>query len=572
MSIKHYLAIACLLLSFPAKADTIYVKPVSGDNTHQIQEAINQAGKRNGRPVVIKFQNADYPIYRESSTKLLYHVSNTTNVEDNPNPVKHIGMWLKGLKNITIDGGGALLVTHGEMTSFVIDGCENIVLRNFSLTADDPTVVEMKVIAVGDDYMDVEPHASARYEIRDGKLTWFGHSWKFDAGIAQIFDPATNYSIRCTSPMSNLEKVTQLPGRVLRFHYHKKPQAKPGQIYQMRDGIRDEVATFILKSKNITIENVKMHFLGNFGIVGQYSENITFDRMTFRPELESGRTCAGFADFIQISGCKGLVKITGCQFEGAHDDPVNVHGTHLEIQEYTGEKQIKVRFMHHQSYGFEAFFEGDEIELVDAQSLQCLQKTKVKKVHKLNDNDILLTVSDAIRPAAKTASKVVVENITWTPEVEITGCYFTRIPTRGILVSTRRRILIDDNVFFRTPMSAILIANDARSWYESGPVYDATISNNQFIECGTPVIQIHPENNVNKGVVHKNIRILNNRFQLKDRNVIYGKAISGLTIKNNLFITPLSGSNEQDFIQTEHCDHVTIRENAVSITSRGYSD
>ncbi len=564
ISVKYLIITVCLMLNLPVMADTIFVKPVPGDNTHQIQEAIHQAGKRNGAPVVIKFQNADYPLYRESSTEMLYHVSNTANIEDDPSSIKHIGLWMKNLKNITIDGGGALLVTHGKMTSIVMDGCENVVFRNLSITADDPTVVEMKVTKVGDDYMDVEPHASARYEIRNGKLAWLGHGWKLDAGIAQIFDPETNYTVRCSSPMSNLKNVEQLPGRSLRFHYNKKPpQCEPGQIFQMRDGIRDEVAIFILKSKNIAIENVKMHFLGNFGIVGQYSENITFDRMIFRPELGSGRTCAGFADFIQISGCKGLVKIVECQFEGAQDDPINVHGTHLEVQKYPAEKQIIVRFMHHQSYGFEAFFENDEIEMVDAQSLMCLQKVKVTKVHKLNDNEILLTINDAILPVVKAKTKVVVENVTWTPEVKITGCYFARIPSRGILVTTRRKVQIDGNVFFRTPMSAILIANDARSWYESGPAHDVVISNNQFIECEAPVIQIHPENAVNAGYVHKNIRIINNRFQLKDRNVIFGKSVSGLVIKNNLFISPVPG-DQMDFVRTENCEHVTVSDNTVN--------
>ena len=60
----------------------------------------------------------------------------------------------------------------------------------------------------------------------------------------------------------------------------------------------------------------------------------------------------------------------------------------------------------------------------------------------------------------KTVENVSVENVTWTPEVEIRNNYFSRIPTRGILVTTRRKVVIEDNVFYRIPMSGVLVSDD----------------------------------------------------------------------------------------------------------------
>jgi hypothetical protein len=545
-----------------AKADTIFVKANGDEDTQNIQNAINQAKKLKGKPVVIKLDQTNYSLTRENSSKTVYHVSNTTTVKTNPNPLKHIGLWLKGMKNVTIDGGGALLVTYGKMTTFVIDGCENITLQNFSVTADDPTVVEMKVVEVGNDYLVTKTHTSARYEINDGKLCWLGHDWKLEGGIAQIYDPETNYSTRCTSPMSNIKNVEQLKNGLLRFNYKKAPNTKPGLIYQMRDGLRDEVAGFIVKSKNVILQNIKMHFLGNFGIVGQYSENITYNQLICEPELGSGRSCAGFADFVQMSGCKGKIKIINSRFEGAQDDPINIHGTHLAVQEYIGEKQIKVKFMHPESYGFEAFFRGDAIELVNANTLLSVQKAKIASVNRIDDNEIILTLNEKVNPLVKKIAKVVIENVSWTPEVEISNCYFSRIPTRGILISTRRKVLIDNNVFFHTPMSGILIADDARSWYESGPVYDVTIKNNNFIECGSPVINIRPENNQKEGYVHKNIRIEGNRFTLKNNKAIYAKSTSGIVVKNNVFLSR-EMSDPTQYMELENCEKAIINGNKV---------
>ena len=87
-------------------------------------------------------------------------------------------------------------------------------------------------------------------------------------------------------------------------------------------------------------------------------------------------------------------------------------------------------------------------------------------------------------------------------------------------------------------MSGILIADDARSWFESGRVRDVTIRNNNFMECGGPVILISPENDRNEGYVHRNIAITNNRFQLTGTNAIFAKSVDGLKITDNLFLSP----------------------------------
>ena len=96
----------------------------------------------------------------------------------------------------------------------------------------------------------------------------------------------------------------------------------------------------------------------------------------------------------------------------------------------------------------------------------------MKAVERIDDYEILLTLDRAVNDNVKAAEHVSVENVTWTPEVEIRNNYFSRIPTRGILVTTRRKVVIEDNVFYRIPMSRGTGSDDARGWYGSGPVRD----------------------------------------------------------------------------------------------------
>lgn len=538
------LLLAALLCQFVASAQTIIdvETPAPGtDATRLLQQAIDKAATYRGRPTVIRLATAQYNISRTEATARLFHVSNTTTVQENPDPTKHIGLHFKGLKNVTFDGNGARLVTHGEMTSFLLDECENVTLQNFTLDADDPSLAEATVMEVGDGYAVLRTARDTRYEITpEGQLYWTGHGWRFTGGIAQVYNPADNSSLRAASPMDRLLKAAELRPGLLRMQYAGRPNMKVGTTYQMRHSYRTEVCGCISRSKNITLRDIDFNFLGNFGIVGQFSENLTYDHLRCAPAYESDRTGAGFADFVQMSGCKGLVKITDCHFEGAHDDPINVHGTHLKVTEWRSARQAVVRFMHGQTFGFTPFVKGDDVELISAHSLLALQSLKVTASEQLNDYEWLLTFNRDVNAAARAEDNVAVENVTWTPTVEIRNNYFARIPTRGILVSTRRPVLIEQNVFFRMPMASILISDDARSWYESGPAHNVTIRHNKFVECSSPVLLLWPENDRHDGPVHKNITVTHNTFSFMDPatpQVVKARSVEGLTVKDNHYDT-----------------------------------
>lgn len=533
----------CLLIAvlwycnIEASDTVVEVTSKDGFDNQNVYEAVQMASNNKGKPVTIKLHPGVYDFSRSESVEKLYYVSNTTSESENSNPLKHIALLLKDLKNVTIDGSGSTLMMTGEMTSFVVDNCKNIILKNFNIDHSNPTQTECTVKEVGDDYLIVEVHPTSQYKIENEKLVWYGDGWSFGGGIAQSYDPEKDVTWRSWSPMDGLQKAVELRPNLLYLQYEKKPQARPGIVFQMRDGIRDEVCGFINRSENVRLENVNFYYLGNFGVVGQYSENISFDHCNFMPKPGSGRTNAGFADFIQVSGCKGKVQISNCNFSGAHDDPINVHGTHLKVMEYLDEKTVRVRFMHHQTYGFEAFFKGDEVELVNAESLCKVWSGKIVDARLINPREMVISFNKEIPVSVSSLTNVVVENITWTPEVEIKGNRFSRIPTRGILLTTRKKSLIENNVFYGTQMSAILVADDAMSWFESGPVHNLTIRQNTFLQCGGPVIQIAPEYKKYEGPVHRHILIEENVFESKNPDVsaISARGVDGLIIRNNYY-------------------------------------
>ncbi|SET68134.1 right-handed parallel beta-helix repeat-containing protein [Paenibacillus sp. NFR01] len=495
-----------------------------------------EAAAMAGGPVVLDCPPGVYQFYPEAAIRLPYHISNTASEEERRDVLKTIGLHFKDLRHLTLEGNGSLFIFHGKQTMFVLDGCIGVEIRNVYVDYACPTVTEMTVIDAGDGYLDVSVHPDSRYELSNGRVDWVGEGWRFTEGPMQVYDPAGNITWRTDNRLERASYAEELePGR-LRLHVDPGPDIAAGMVLQARDGIRDQAGVFITGSTNIRFTACGLHFMHGLGIVGQFSRDLSFRQLALAPRPETGRTVAGFADFIHLSGCRGKVEITDCRFTGAHDDAVNVHGTYLRIVGRPADNQVRVRFMHPQTYGFQPFFPGDQIEFVAAESLTAYAEGRVEAVQWLNPRELLLTL--ASRTPQDIGPQDVIENVTWTPEVEIRNNSFERIPTRGILISTRRRTVIAGNRFERMRMSGVLIAGDAASWYESGGVQDVEITDNVFIECGgigQPVINIAPENSVRSDgtPVHRNIAICGNDFKLSHSCILNAKSTQGLLFRDN---------------------------------------
>lgn len=534
------------ILSFTTLGQSVSVsdagiRPDSYENvTARVQKVIDDAIQSGQKTIV--FPKGRYDFWPDGAVRARYFISNTSTEAEDPDKIRTIGMLFKNARGLTIEGNGALFMFHGKMTTMVFDHCSDVKLQNVHVDFERPTMSEMRYANVSEGGVELDIHPDARYAIRDGRLEWFGEGWKTNHFHAVELD-TTLKTMRYSDwkPFGN-SKATGLALHRVRFETPRDFKPKQGNILTVRDIIRDQVGMLILESKNMTLENVGMHYMHGLGIVSQYTENVTMRRVTCAPRPESGRIIASSADFMHFSGCRGKVTVEDCRFSGAHDDPINVHGTNLRITGKPASNQLKLRFMHGQSYGFNAYFPGDTVAFVHAASMQRFAQGRVKTVDRLTDREVMVTFEQPVPDGLEEHDCV--ENMTWTPEVLIRGNYFTRTNTRGVLLTTPRKAIIENNTFFRTGMSAVLIEADAEGWYESGPVRDVTIRNNEFVDCayqggpGNAVIAIHPSNKVAdvKQPVHFNIRIENNVFKTFDYPVLYAKSTQGLFFANNTVI------------------------------------
>ena len=264
------------------------------------------------------------------------------------------------------------------------------------------------------------------------------------------------------------------------------------------------------RCKNIALLHCTFYCLPGMGVVSQFTENITMQRVDVVPRPGTIRTCPAWADCFHFSGCRGDILVESCNFSGMQDDAINVHGTYLRLMEKTGPNLVLVRFGHSQTYGFAAFQPGDRVEFVDYRTLRHYAPNTVTGVERKDDWAWLLTLAE---PVADFGKNDVIDNVTWYPNLTVRNCTVTLDPVRGFLITTRGKVLVEGCTLTRTEMEAIRIADDARGWFESGPVRDVTIRNNKFIACGN--ITVNPE--IDKAdpalPVHENVRILDNNFE-----------------------------------------------------------
>ncbi|MDR2814983.1 MAG: right-handed parallel beta-helix repeat-containing protein [Prevotellaceae bacterium] len=532
-----------LCLACHAHAQTISVADFGvransfADAVEGVKQAIAACKVQPGAALV--FPKGRYDFYPDSAEKREYYISNTSSETECPSKVKTIGLLFEDMKNLTIEGNGSRFVLHGKMISWAFIRCENVLLQNIAVDFERPTISELAFAEVSPSRVVVNVHPDSKYDLIDGKLCFYGEKWTMRSTFSILTDSVEGTALYSSFDPLREGRATELsPNRLSVEGSFGGTNYKVGKTLTIRDPDRDHVGALVSNSVNVRLKNIDMHFMHGLGIVSQFSENLAYTRVSVSPSR--GRTIASFADGMHFSGCRGHILVDSCRFKGLHDDPMNVHGTYLRITAQPSPQTVVVRFMHSQTYGFQAFYERDAVAFIHAPSLQLRGMAVVKNVRRISEREMLLELSAPL-PSGVGVSDCI-ENLTWTPSLTVRNCRFEMTNTRGLLVTTPRKVVIEDNHFYRTGMYAIQISGDAGSWYESGAVRDVTIRRNIFEECGynrgwrdSYAIAVNPEVHelVEGRYVHRNIRILNNVFKLLDGLALKAKSVDGLTFKGN---------------------------------------
>ncbi|WP_426513569.1 right-handed parallel beta-helix repeat-containing protein [Dactylosporangium sp. McL0621] len=519
------------------------------DATPAVRAALRAAAAEAG-PVVLRFPPGDYHLWPDDAQRRELYVSNT--VGDDPrHRVKTIALLVQDTDDLVIAGEGARLVLHGLQTAFAVIDSRHVRIEGLEFDAAVPTVVDATVVGAGPAHRVIRVPPATLFRIDGTSIRWHGETLRSGAlawsgrdalEYTQIHDPVRQRTWRGPNPLfERVRSIRSVGERDLRIDYeHDDEPADLGLVYSMRPTTRDHPGGVVLDSSGVTLLRLRFRFLHGFGVVAQTSRDVTLEGCQFQPPPGSGRHSAGFADFVQFCGCSGRAVVRDCSFDGPHDDAINVHGSYLRVTGQPDPRTIELEYPHAETAGFAQFSPADRIELVDRATLQPVGSATVSAVRqpsgRAHDRPLrtMVVTVDADLPGAL-AGRTAVENVTRTPSVLIAGNTFRNIPTRGVLVTTRRAVLIEGNRFERTGMAAIYVSGDADEWWESGPVHDLTIRGNEFIEPGGPAILLDPRNTRCDGEhpVHSGVVVTDNRFVLNGSPALDAKCTRGIHFRDN---------------------------------------
>ncbi len=486
----------------------------------------------------ISLENKIYEVAPEDS----FHIkglffSNTAKYDENPDGERFCAIYLNEKKNITVDGNGAVIMIHGKMTPFIFCKCQNIIMKNICFDHYRPTMSEFTVTESAPGYAKIRINNEFIYRTDGNILYWQGENnadgkpyweipYKGKGVLTNSFNPETEIidDMICGEGDSyhgfpDIEKLTEIKKGTIKLYFRDKSRHIPvGTVAQTRSIKRVQAGGAIDRCCNITLEKLRIMSMNCFGILAQNSRDILYNGLDCTPK--EGRTVVSDADFFHFSGCSGEVKILNCKAKGAHDDIINIHGTHLKIINIDRENNtVLVRYSHPESWGFEAYKADDKIEYVCGNTLLPYGEATVISAEKISPTDVLIKVD--ILPDREPSQNDVIENVSRTASLTVENNTFECIPSRAILCTTRKDVVIRNNTLRNMGAAALCVADDANFWFESGRSGNIYFENNTVINCaarysscGDDVIRYEPVVMDKSSVtpVHKRLIVKNNNF------------------------------------------------------------
>lgn len=568
-------AIAWLVsFAFPVHAQTKtlyasdYIKASDTDAALGLFRLFQEAGtNKYGK---IQFQKGTYHVYQDHAYEKYSFISNH---DSGP---RKIAFSIMDLHDLEIDGAGAEFIMHGLVIPVAIENSTNIIIRNLFFNFDRATHSEMTVAAVDDKNYTIDFKISNQYpyEIRNGQLIFLKYGYEHNLENAVYWDPAKKavaFQSRQMTPLNKIVKKSvtnnndhekliypvdnnlpaykfrgtensliaqQLEPGLVRISGVKENLPKPGWILvakglngnnRLAPGMR------LLDSENIVVNNVTVHHASGMGLIAEGCTNVTLDAFNVVPKAGDGRMLSTNADATHFTGCRGKIIMKNCTFENQLDDATNIHGTYLEITDIN-RNTVGARIGHFQQVQYHFGKPGDSVVVVNPKvSAKPLAKLSIKKVEIINPRYYQISFNEDVPKEVYTGFYL--ENIQAYPEVEIRNCKIINNRARGLLISTPRKVVIEDNII-SSMMAAIQCPNEFTFWYESGFVKDLTIRNNKFLDNTygnnkpSPVINILAFS-AKGDYIHDRIVIENNSFTNYSSCILLAEHVKDLKFIHN---------------------------------------
>jgi hypothetical protein len=471
----------------------------------------------------------------------------------------HTAFILKNLRNVTFDLGGAKLMFHGRIQPFAIEDCENIQFKNFTIDYDRYFYTEAEILEVENERLRLRIGEEYPFRIENDALVATSETWESDMSLMNShiipIDPVEKIPLRTTGFMFYamgenpfLRSDPPMPFTRCRFRHLKGREVemllnvpaglRPGHILSIAHEDRRKPVFDATRVRDLRVENVRILHTGSLGLIAYECHDIYVRRLQMFLDHESRGLIAANADAVHSFHCDGKISLEDCRIENIFDDTVNVHGNYAVLKNVTGKTSFAATMPGASlSSRIPLYRRGDVLRAFRGATQEVLGEFTIDDVI---DSDIR-HLEFATREAVDNLSGAVLFENLRMPELHIQRL-ITGNKYRAILPSTGAKIVIEDSTFFRCPV-AISLTGDSSYWYESGPVRDMTVRNCRFTDpgCDAFAIQSNPifEPTAREPYYHRNVKILDNRFELPTGHVLQAKYTDEIVLSGNTSTSPV---------------------------------
>ena len=435
----------------------------------------------------------------------------------------NVFMLIKNKKNITVDFGGATLVMHSKIQPFLIDGCENVTLKNCNVTYDRPMYTEALITEVTPSYARLKLNARCTCRVEGDQLIPYGTGWEnrrlnWRGVFFQLFDPVTRRGCGITLgaigtpfikdesfPYSIDQFTVEEDGDTILLKGRIPDVYRVGKVLVIEHEGRTYSNVFAIDSKHLTLENYRILSGEGMGLFAYRVEDILLDRFLLTHDEKSPCLISNSADAVHSFGTSGNFVIRNSVFEGMIDDAINIHSNFRTV-DHVCDDVIYTNRASCEKQAQDLYRVGDEIAVYRGQTMEEVARYTVRKIERIDDDLARITVD---RPVEAHARGDLIESLSANCDVTIENCIFGKANTH-LRLQSRGKFVIR-NCESELPF---LLTGDTTYWFESGPITDLTVENCRFIgECAR--ISIESEVQVSEAApyYHKNIKILNNVFE-----------------------------------------------------------
>lgn len=401
------------------------------------------------------------------------------------NGPKRIALLIKNRKNFEIDCAGAVIRVHGIMTHFSILDSESITVRNAILENPRTEMLQTRVAAHGDGYVDLDilsgmedftvRNGELIVPFRNGALLPISTNIEFRPETGEI-EPGTADQAIGGDWFGGDLRFEQLPGNRLRVRGITR-YPRIGNIVVFNGSRRFGAGFFCENSGDLRLENVTVRSCFGMGIIAQMCHNITLDGFCTRQH--GGQLYSSDADATHFVNCTGTVTVENGIFEGQLDDALNIHGIYTRI---IGKEDhaLYVREMHTEAQGIRIYREGDTVRALHPEPLLPYAEMQIAGVEYLNQEVVRLSFRESVDGITVGDD---IENVSRSADLVFRNNVVRNNRARGMLIATPGKTVIE-NCTFHTSGTSIKFESDGNYWFESGGTEDVTIRGNVFDNCG----------------------------------------------------------------------------------------